>query len=167
MQISDFGTRTKRPTTFLNATKSLIGHGLSAAGTVEVIATLLQMQAGRLHPDQSMTRTILTLLLLLSSEAVAQSLKLIPIAAGLDKPVAIFTWLIRRAERSCRSCNRPRRGGVWSAIPDRRLAIQQSTAKPFVHGFPKTPQFEHAGVHRRHCVGVEKPALFDSSGARH
>jgi malonyl-ACP decarboxylase len=34
---------------FLNATKSLIGHGLSAAGTVEVIATLLQMEAGRLH----------------------------------------------------------------------------------------------------------------------
>jgi malonyl-ACP decarboxylase len=35
---------------YVNATKSLIGHGLSAAGTVEVIATLLQMQGGRLHP---------------------------------------------------------------------------------------------------------------------
>jgi malonyl-ACP decarboxylase len=34
----------------LNATKSLIGHGLSAAGAVEVVATLLQMQAGYLHP---------------------------------------------------------------------------------------------------------------------
>jgi malonyl-ACP decarboxylase len=35
---------------YLNATKSTIGHGLSAAGVVEVIATLLQMKAGRLHP---------------------------------------------------------------------------------------------------------------------
>ena len=39
---------------FLNATKSLIGHGLTAAGTVEVIATLLQMQAGRLHPTRNL-----------------------------------------------------------------------------------------------------------------
>ena len=35
----------------INATKSITGHGLSAAGTVEVIATLLQMQASRLHPS--------------------------------------------------------------------------------------------------------------------
>ena len=34
----------------INATKSVIGHGLSAAGAVEVIVTVLQMQAGRLHP---------------------------------------------------------------------------------------------------------------------
>jgi malonyl-ACP decarboxylase len=38
----------------INATKSLIGHGLSAAGTVEVIATLLQMRAGRLHPSRNL-----------------------------------------------------------------------------------------------------------------
>jgi malonyl-ACP decarboxylase len=38
----------------LNATKSLIGHGLSAAGTVEVIATLLQMKAGKLHPTRNL-----------------------------------------------------------------------------------------------------------------
>jgi len=43
---------------FLNATKSLIGHGLSAAGTVEVIATLLQMQAGRLHPTRNLVNPI-------------------------------------------------------------------------------------------------------------
>ena len=43
---------------FLNATKSLIGHGLSAAGTVEVIATLLQMQAGRLHPTRNLDHPI-------------------------------------------------------------------------------------------------------------
>lgn len=43
---------------FLNATKSLIGHGLSAAGTVEVIATLLQMQAARLHPTCNLDNPI-------------------------------------------------------------------------------------------------------------
>jgi len=43
---------------YLNATKSLTGHGLSAAGTVEVIATLLQMQAGRLHPTRNLENPI-------------------------------------------------------------------------------------------------------------
>jgi malonyl-ACP decarboxylase len=39
---------------YLNATKSLIGHGLSSAGTVEVIATILQMRAGKLHPSRNL-----------------------------------------------------------------------------------------------------------------
>jgi len=43
---------------YLNATKSLIGHGLSAAGTVEVIATLLQMRAGELHPTRNLENPI-------------------------------------------------------------------------------------------------------------
>jgi malonyl-ACP decarboxylase len=43
---------------YLNATKSLIGHGLSAAGTVEVVATLLQMRAGRLHPTRNLEHPI-------------------------------------------------------------------------------------------------------------
>jgi malonyl-ACP decarboxylase len=43
---------------FLNATKSLIGHGLSAAGTVEVIASLLQMERGRLHPTRNLDHPI-------------------------------------------------------------------------------------------------------------
>jgi malonyl-ACP decarboxylase len=43
---------------YLNATKSLIGHGLSAAGAVEVVATLLQMQAGRLHPTRNLENPI-------------------------------------------------------------------------------------------------------------
>jgi malonyl-ACP decarboxylase len=43
---------------WLNATKSLTGHGLSAAGTVEVIATLAQMQAGRLHPTRNLENPI-------------------------------------------------------------------------------------------------------------
>jgi malonyl-[acp] decarboxylase len=43
---------------YLNATKSLIGHGMSAAGTVEVIATLLQMQVRRLHPSRNLDNPI-------------------------------------------------------------------------------------------------------------
>ena len=35
----------------MNAGKSLIGHGLSAAGVVETAMVLLQMRAGRLHPS--------------------------------------------------------------------------------------------------------------------
>jgi malonyl-ACP decarboxylase len=42
----------------LNATKSLVGHGLSAAGTVEVVATLLQMRARRLHPTRNLDNPI-------------------------------------------------------------------------------------------------------------
>jgi len=34
----------------LNATKSLTGHGLTAAGAVEIIATLVQMSQKKLHP---------------------------------------------------------------------------------------------------------------------
>lgn len=39
---------------FINTTKSVTGHGLSAAGMVEVIATLLQMKAGMLHPCRNL-----------------------------------------------------------------------------------------------------------------
>jgi malonyl-ACP decarboxylase len=39
---------------YINATKSITGHGLSAAGTVEVIATLLQMKESRLHPTRNL-----------------------------------------------------------------------------------------------------------------
>jgi len=38
----------------INATKSLTGHSLSAAGAVELIATLLQMRAGQLHPTRNL-----------------------------------------------------------------------------------------------------------------
>lgn len=39
---------------YINATKSIIGHGLSAAGTVEIIATLVQMESSRLHPTMNL-----------------------------------------------------------------------------------------------------------------
>lgn len=43
---------------YLNATKSIVGHGLTAAGAVEMIAILLQMRAGRLHPTHNLENPI-------------------------------------------------------------------------------------------------------------
>lgn len=42
----------------INTTKSIMGHGLSAAGTVEVIATLLQMKESTLHPSRNLDNPI-------------------------------------------------------------------------------------------------------------
>ncbi len=42
----------------VNATKSLTGHCLTAAGVVEVIATLLQMKAGFCHPTNNLVNPI-------------------------------------------------------------------------------------------------------------
>ncbi|MCL6590819.1 MAG: polyketide beta-ketoacyl:ACP synthase [Firmicutes bacterium] len=39
---------------YINATKSITGHGLSAAGIVEIIATLMQMRESRLHPTRNL-----------------------------------------------------------------------------------------------------------------
>jgi malonyl-ACP decarboxylase len=41
---------------WINTTKSLVGHGLSAAGIVELIAVLLQMREQRLHPCANLDR---------------------------------------------------------------------------------------------------------------
>lgn len=43
---------------WINATKSLTGHGLTAAGTMELVAILLQMRAGRLHPTRNLDTPI-------------------------------------------------------------------------------------------------------------
>jgi malonyl-ACP decarboxylase len=42
----------------INATKSVTGHGISAAGIVELIATALQMQAGRLHGTRNLQEPV-------------------------------------------------------------------------------------------------------------
>jgi len=42
----------------INATKSIIGHGIASAGAVEVAATLLQMRIGRLHPTHGLDEPI-------------------------------------------------------------------------------------------------------------
>ena len=43
---------------WLNTTKSIIGHGLSAAGAVELAAILLQMRVGKLHPSRNLDNPI-------------------------------------------------------------------------------------------------------------
>lgn len=45
---------------WINATKSVTGHGLSAAGAVELIAVLVQMKAGRLHPTNNLDQPMET-----------------------------------------------------------------------------------------------------------
>lgn len=42
----------------INTTKSLVGHSLTAAGTVELVATLLQMKATKLHPSRNLETPI-------------------------------------------------------------------------------------------------------------
>ncbi|MFP2957517.1 beta-ketoacyl synthase N-terminal-like domain-containing protein [Myxococcus sp. 1LA] len=42
----------------LNTTKSITGHGLSSAGAVGLIATLVQLEQGRLHPSRNLVDPI-------------------------------------------------------------------------------------------------------------
>jgi malonyl-ACP decarboxylase len=43
---------------YLNATKSITGHALSAAGAIEMIAILLQMKEEKLHPTRNLENPI-------------------------------------------------------------------------------------------------------------
>lgn len=43
---------------YINATKSITGHGLSAAGIVEIISVLLQMKKSALHPSRNLDHPI-------------------------------------------------------------------------------------------------------------
>jgi len=43
---------------WINATKALTGHALTGAGSMELIAILLQMRAGRLHPTRNIDEAI-------------------------------------------------------------------------------------------------------------
>ncbi|QYF93468.1 polyketide beta-ketoacyl:ACP synthase [Massilia sp. PAMC28688] len=56
---------------WVNTTKSITGHGLSAAGAVEIVATLLQMRAGRLHPSRNLEQPLASSCRIVGSEAVA------------------------------------------------------------------------------------------------
>lgn len=40
---------------WINTTKSIVGHGLSAAGSIELAALLLQMRHGILHPSRNLS----------------------------------------------------------------------------------------------------------------
>jgi malonyl-ACP decarboxylase len=42
----------------INATKSILGHGIASAGAVEVAVTLLQMRRGKLHPTRNLSDPI-------------------------------------------------------------------------------------------------------------
>ncbi len=61
--------------TYINATKSLTGHGLSAAGTVEIIAVLLQMKAGKLHPTRNLESPIDTGFSWVQEEAISHKIQ--------------------------------------------------------------------------------------------
>lgn len=43
---------------YINATKSITGHGLSAAGAVELVASVLQMRKSKLHPTRNLVNPI-------------------------------------------------------------------------------------------------------------
>lgn len=57
----------------LNATKSIVGHGLTAAGAVEIVATLLQMKGGWLHPTLNLEQPIDPALNWVTGSAVERS----------------------------------------------------------------------------------------------
>ena len=77
----------------LNATKSLIGHGLSAAGTVEVIATLEQMKACRLHPTRNLDNPIDDDLNWVRDEAVEHSIeKALTLSMGFGGINTALCW---------------------------------------------------------------------------
>ncbi|MDQ1812392.1 beta-ketoacyl synthase N-terminal-like domain-containing protein [Massilia sp. CCM 9210] len=59
---------------WLNATKSVIGHGLTAAGCVELIAVMLQMKEGRLHPTRNLDNPMETAMKWVGKEAVSHSI---------------------------------------------------------------------------------------------
>jgi malonyl-ACP decarboxylase len=59
----------------LNTTKSIVGHGLSAAGALELIATVLQMKAGKLHPTRNLPEPIEPSMQWVGETAVAHSMK--------------------------------------------------------------------------------------------
>ncbi|XOV79517.1 MAG: beta-ketoacyl synthase N-terminal-like domain-containing protein [Aestuariibacter sp.] len=42
----------------INTTKSILGHGLSAAGSSELVATILQLKGGKLHPCRNLDNPI-------------------------------------------------------------------------------------------------------------
>jgi malonyl-ACP decarboxylase len=59
------------PSLWLNATKGLTGHCLHAAGVVELIASIVQMQGGFLHPNLNLHRPIRADARLCGAEAVS------------------------------------------------------------------------------------------------
>lgn len=59
----------------INATKSITGHGLTAAGAVELAAVALQLRAGRLHPTRNLEHPVAPELNWVGAQARQQSLQ--------------------------------------------------------------------------------------------
>lgn len=60
---------------FINTTKSIIGHGLSAAGSSELVSTILQMKYGKLHPCRNLDNPIADDFNFVTGSAKTQSIK--------------------------------------------------------------------------------------------
>lgn len=77
----------------INATKSLTGHGLTAAGAVEVVATLLQLRAGKLHPTLNLDDPIAPDLSWVGSEAVGtQARRALSMSMGFGGINTALCW---------------------------------------------------------------------------
>ncbi|MCQ4163479.1 beta-ketoacyl synthase N-terminal-like domain-containing protein [Tahibacter harae] len=59
----------------INATKSITGHGLTAAGAVELAAVALQLRAGRLHPTRNLDDPVAPGLNWVGAQARQQSVR--------------------------------------------------------------------------------------------
>jgi malonyl-ACP decarboxylase len=59
------------PSVWLNSTKSLAGHTLTAAGTLEAVATIVQMQGDFLHPNLNLVTPISAQARFCGGEAIA------------------------------------------------------------------------------------------------
>jgi malonyl-ACP decarboxylase len=81
----------------INATKSIAGHGLSAAGTLEVVATLLQMKASVLHPTLNLDNPISDECNWVRGEAVAahvnNALKISLGFGGINAAMCLQSWV--------------------------------------------------------------------------
>jgi malonyl-ACP decarboxylase len=60
---------------YVNSTKSIVGHALSAAGAIEAVATLLQMRAGKLHPSRNLDDPLDGSLAWVRQEAVEEKVR--------------------------------------------------------------------------------------------
>lgn len=60
---------------WLNATKSITGHGLTAAGAVEIVTVLLQMKEKRLHPTRNLEEPIVPSLHWVQGGSVAHDIQ--------------------------------------------------------------------------------------------
>lgn len=59
----------------VNSTKALVGHCLSGAGVVELVATVLQMRAGVCHPNPNLDTPLVGDLALVGRHAVEHSIR--------------------------------------------------------------------------------------------